>query len=139
VAHMKQDSRDGTRAFVHSVSRSRATSGAGGAGGAAAYTPLSPLDSFSLRQIETHFRALQAETFQRRFRAMVVRLMDHSLNSGMFNAPVDPVKFGVSGRFRTRAPTLASPSPHLRSRRRRLPFPFASAPSPPRRPRTTSP
>ena len=117
VAHMKQDSRDGTRAFVHSVSRARSP---GGPGSAPAYTPLSPLDSFSLRQVETHIRALQAETFQRRFRAMVVRIMDHSLNNGMFNAPVDPVKFGVS-----RAPP---PAPHA------PPFHAPPSPSVPPRP-----
>ena len=33
--------------------------------------PLSPLDMFTVAQIDTHIAALRAETFQRRFRSPV--------------------------------------------------------------------
>ena len=50
---------------------------------------LSPIDSFSLHEIDAHLYALRSESFICRFRPIIVRLMDHSSNGGIFNAPVD--------------------------------------------------
>lgn len=87
VTHMKTETDNGT--FMHSVSKPKALPPA------PVFAPLSPLDSFTMRQIDLHVRALQAETFQRRFRPLIIRLMEHSVNSDTFNSPVDPSKLGI--------------------------------------------
>jgi hypothetical protein len=93
VAQMKQlDTREG-HAYVHSVSRPKTLPPA------PCFAPLSPLNGFSMKQIEMHVRALQGETFQRRYRLVVTRLMEHTLNSDLFNSPVDPTKYQIADYF----------------------------------------
>lgn len=93
VAQMKQlDTREG-HAYVHSVSRPKTLPPA------PCFAPLSPLNGFSMKQIEMHIRALQGETFQRRYRLVVTRLMEHTLNSDLFNSPVDPTKYQIADYF----------------------------------------
>ena len=59
------------------------------------FTPLSPLDSFTLEQLDIHIWALRAEAFQRRFRPLVMRLMESHTNAGTFNVPVNPDELGI--------------------------------------------
>jgi hypothetical protein len=93
VAHMKQlDAREG-HAYLHTVSRPKTLPPA------PCFAPLSPLNGFSMKQIEMHIRALQGETFQRRYRLVVTRLMEHTLNADLFNSPVDPSKYQIADYF----------------------------------------
>lgn len=56
---------------------------------------LSPIDSFTLHEIDAHLYALRSEAFIRRFRPVIVRLMEHSSNGGLFNEPVDAVALNI--------------------------------------------
>jgi hypothetical protein len=91
VAHLTTQ-REGY-SYMHSVSRSKTLPPA------PVFAPLSLLDSFSVEQIDHHCRSLQAETFQRRFRPLIIRLMEHSANAGVFNAPVQPQELGILDYF----------------------------------------
>lgn len=91
VAHLTTQ-REGY-SYMHSVSRSKTLPPA------PVFAPLSLLDSFSVEQIDHHCRSLQAETFQRRFRPLIIRLMEHSANAGVFNAPVQPHELGILDYF----------------------------------------
>ena len=62
---------------------------------AALASPLSPLDVFSRRQIQAHVIALRSEAFIRRYRPVIMRLMEHPMNGGVFNEPVDPEELGI--------------------------------------------
>eukprot|EP01138_Halocafeteria_seosinensis_P008764 gb/GECG01008958.1/.p1 GENE.gb/GECG01008958.1/~~gb/GECG01008958.1/.p1 ORF type:complete len:1563 (+),score=226.99 gb/GECG01008958.1/:1-4689(+) len=62
---------------------------------AALDSQLSPIDSFSAPQILSHVRAVRAEAFARRVRPLLTRVMDSSINGGIFNCPVDPDALGL--------------------------------------------
>lgn len=56
---------------------------------------LSPIDTYDAALIKAHLASLRAEAFVRRFRPLVVRLMEHPVNGGIFNVPVDPVALKI--------------------------------------------
>ena len=62
---------------------------------AALDSQLSPIDSFSASQILSHVRSVRAEAFARRVRPLLTRIMDSSINGGIFNCPVDPDSLGL--------------------------------------------
>ena len=80
-------------AYSHQVSRPRvpppsATTNAPPA-------TLSPLDDMPAPALRAYLRALTAESFAKRFRGPLVRLMENSLNGGTFNAPVNALEQGI--------------------------------------------
>ena len=52
---------------------------------------LTPVDSFTLVTILQHVRATRQETFVKRYRPLLLKMMEHSSNGGVFNTPVDSV------------------------------------------------
>lgn len=61
-----------------------------------AATSMSAADSFDLQQIDAHLFSLRSEAFIRRFRPLLVRLMEHPSNGGIFNKPVDAVALNLT-------------------------------------------
>jgi Histone acetylation protein/Bromodomain/Zinc finger, ZZ type len=81
--------------FVHSISRN----GSKPQANPSQHCSLSLLDSFNADQLQAHIASLKAESFHRRYRPIIQKLVDNPLNSGIFNAPVQPLELGIPDYF----------------------------------------
>lgn len=62
-------------------------------------TALSPYDLFDYGSLKASIHALRKESFIARYRPLLMELMTHSSNGGMFNSPVSPIELGIPDYF----------------------------------------
>lgn len=56
---------------------------------------LSILDSFSASSLNRHIASMRSGTIYRRFAPVLLKLIEHPNNGGLFNSPVDPEALGI--------------------------------------------